>query len=205
MGSLAALGANSGTIGLGLNQSIKAGRALKDLANTPSPNYTIDPLFKQGYEGAINNARQLAGTSKAAAGYGFNSAQKAQFNSNLAQQNNTAFQNAVARSGGNLSKAINAAINSQNIGGQNQFAVNDANLQNQKQMYADRNGTSLGELQMRYGNATQTQKNLASQKEIMDRLRLEQALGAAKSQGNTNLANAGNSLGTLLPLVSKMA
>ena len=200
MGSLAALGANAGTIGMGLNQSRKAGKALKEV-----PNYSIDPLFKQGYEWAINNARQLAGTSKAAAGYGFNSAQRAQFNSNLAQQNNTAFQNAVARSGGNLSKAINAAINSQNISGQNQFAVNDANLQNQKQMYADKTGTSLGELQMRYGNATQTQKNLASQKEIMDRLRLEQAYGKAKSQGDTNLANAGNSLGSLLPLLSKMA
>ena len=205
MGSLAALGANAGTIGMGLNQSRKAGKALKELAKKEVPNYSIDPLFKQGYEGAINNARQLAGTSKAAAGYGFNSAQRAQFNSNLAQQNNTAFQNAVARSGGNLSKAINAAINSQNISGQNQFAVNDANLQNQKQMYADKTGTSLGELAMRYGNATQTQKNLASQKEIMDRLRLEQAYGLAKSQGNTNLANAGNSLGSLLPLLSKMA
>jgi hypothetical protein len=205
MGSLAALGANSGTIGLGLNQSIKAGKALKELAKKEVPNYSIDPLFKQGYEGAINNARQLAGTSKAAAGYGFNSAQRAQFNSNLAQQNNTAFRLAESRSGGNLSKAINAAINSQNISGQNQFAVNDANLQNQKQMYADKTGTSLGELQMRYGKDTQFQKDKATREDIARRMEMERAYGKAKSQGDTNLANAGNSLGSLLSLVSKMA
>lgn len=59
---------------------------------------------------------------------GFTPEEKAAFKQSLAASGNTAFRRAVDMGGGNLAAAIRAGINSQQLGAQNQFAGQDAQL-----------------------------------------------------------------------------
>lgn len=200
-----ALVSGLGTIGMGAYQSVKAGKALKELNKKGVPNYAISPEMQKGYETSIARANLAADAAKSRAKYGFNTAQKAQYEQNLARQNNTAYQNALSRSGGNLSKAINAAIGSQNISGQNQFAVSDATLQDRKINEADLSQRYASQMGVNAGSAYQSQRNLMSQQDILRRMELERALGLAKSQGMTNIASGVNSLGTGISAGMKLA
>jgi hypothetical protein len=57
---------------------------------------------------------------------GYTPQEEGAFKNNLATNQNTAYNNAINQSGGNLAQAINAGLQSQNIGALNQFAANDA-------------------------------------------------------------------------------
>lgn len=78
----------------------------------------------QEMKAARARARQMAET-------GFTPQEKAAFKQSLAASGNTSFRRAVDMGGGNLSAAIRAGINSQQLGAQNQFAAQDAQLRRQ--------------------------------------------------------------------------
>lgn len=139
-------------------RAYKAHKALKELQKQELPNYSVIPEMNRAY----NRAEGMAGR-------GFTGAEEAAFKSNLAQEGNTAYRNALDQSGGGMSQAILGGINSRNIGALNQFAGQDAQLHRQNIQYADQ-----------LAGQNQAQQNLATGQEINYRMAQEQAYGKAQ-------------------------
>jgi hypothetical protein len=152
----------------GVIQASQAGKQLNNLAKTPIDEYSISPELQHSYSRAEAMANQ-----------GFAPEEKAAFQSGVARQQAGAFQNAVDQSGGNLSSAIGAALKSQNIGVQSDFAAQGSRLRSQHMQYADE-----------LAGRIQSQKNLMTEAKRQRRTMLEQAYGAAKKQGIENITGA---------------
>lgn len=160
----------AGTLGLGALQTIQGYRGLNKLQKEAMPTYGVSSQLNQAYQ----KAQQMANR-------GYTPEQEAAFKRNLAIIQNTAYRNAISQSGGNLAQAVNAGLQSQNIGALNQFAADDAAKRQQNIQYAD-------SFAPRFQNIQDENTRNALNYRIMR----EQALGNAISQGQTNLATGLN-------------
>lgn len=160
----------AGTLGLGAYQLYQSNKALKQLGKEAMPSYSANPALTSAYQRAQQMSQR-----------GYTPEQEAAFKGNLATNQNTSYRNAVSQSGGNLAQAINAGLQSQNIGALNQFAADDASKRQQNIQYAD-------SFAPRFQNIQDENTRNALQYRIMR----EQALGAAKAQAQSNLAQGAN-------------
>ncbi len=156
---------------LGGIEAYYAYKGLQNLEGQPMPGYTMSPEFQDYYN-----------QSKQRSSYGFDPSEKAAFNQNVAQQQNTGFQQGVQQSGGNLAQALSAGFGAQNLQSQNQFAGQNAQLH--RQNFQDF-GQAAGQMQ--------SQENLINQDKIRRRIQLEQAYGGALQTGLGNISNGLNS------------
>lgn len=132
----------------------------------------MQPRFRTGQE------LRLEGES--AIREGFTPEQQVNFRQGLVRQNNQARRIATDRNP-NLSGAVNAAINYQNLGALNEFAAQDAALREQKiQQYIGLIGG---------------QSNLQTQADIQSKREQETAYGNAKRQANADIYNSLMQLG----------
>ena len=166
-------------VGLGLYETIKSAKALKNLQGQAQPQYSMSPEYQQYYNTTAQNANQ-----------GFTGAETAAFKQNVAQQQNTGFQQGVSMSGGNLAQALASGFKAQNIGAMNQFAGQDAQLHRQN---IEAWGGAAGQMQQ--------QQNLINQQKIQHRMQLESAYGGALKSGLGNITNGlmgGLGLGSMM-------
>ncbi len=159
-----------GTLALGAFQTYMANRGLRNLQKEAMPSYSPTSQLIA----ANNRAQQMSQR-------GFTPEQEANFKTNLATTQNTAYNNAVSQSGGNLAQAINAGLKSQNINALNEFAAADASKRQQNIQYADS-----------FANRFQNIKDDNTRNALQYRLMREQALGAGMTQGTQNLATGAN-------------
>ncbi len=162
-----AIGAVVGA-GLGAYQTYQGQKGLKELAKQQMPQYTISPEQQQYYDVVKNRAQ-----------YGFDPNEIAAFKQNVAQQQNTGFQQGVQMAGGNLAQAISNGLGAQKLNSFNQFAAQDSQ---QKRENIGLWGQSVG--------AMQGQNNLINEQRIQHRYRQEQAYGGALQAGLSNIASS---------------
>jgi hypothetical protein len=112
---------------------------------------------------------------------GFTSAEQGAFDARMAQQGNQRYRLAATQGGGNLASAINAGIQYGNIGAQQQFAAQDAQLQRQNIKYADS-----------FSQYAQNLANMNTSYMQQRRAQQEQAAGGAAQTGLNNIAAAGS-------------
>lgn len=143
---------------------------LNQLNKTPVPNYGITPELQNSY-----------GRAETRAGYGYSPEQRADYMGNVAGRNAQVYNNAIKLSGGNLSGALARGIQSSSLRDYSTFAANDAALQQNNIRYADQIG----------GQMT-NQRNMATNQNIQNRIRQEQAWGGALQSGLNNIAGAAN-------------
>lgn len=159
-----------GTLALGGFQTLLGYRGLNRLSKEAMPGYSASPQLT-----AASNRAQEASQR------GYTPEQEAEFKNNLAINQNTAYKNAIAQSGGNLAQAINAGLQSQNINALNQFAADDSAKRQQNIQYADS-----------FAPRFQNIQDENTRNALNYRMMREQALGNAVSQGQTNLATGLN-------------
>ncbi len=133
------------------------------------------PMYQETPEMMASRAR----ANQMAQG-GFTTAEQNAFDSRMAQQGNQRYRLGVTQGGGNLSSAINAGINYGNIGAQQQFAAQDAQLQRQNIKYADS-----------FSQYVQNLANMNTSYMQQRRAQQEQAAGGAAQTGLNNIAGAG--------------
>lgn len=173
-GDSSALGAlNIVGAGIGAYEFFNAQKHLKQLNATPYPTYSVSPELSGAYSRAQGMSNQ-----------GYTAGEKAGYQNNINQQGATAYQRAIGSGGGNLSNVISAGINSSQVGAENQFSINDAELRRKNMAYADSLAKDI-----------QSQKNLASQAAIKQREEQEQAWGGASTAGLQSFANSFNATG----------
>ena len=162
---------SAGTLGLGALQAVPSLINLIKLSGEERPNYQIAPEQQNAYNLAEQRSK-----------FGFMPQQIGAFNQNLAQTQNTDYYNARNMAGGGLAQALLGRLSGQRLGALNQFAAQDAQMQNQ-------NVNAL------YGQAgrMQSQRNMATQQDINYRMAKEQAAGRGLSSGLTNIASGINS------------
>jgi len=162
---------SAGTLGLGALQAVPSLINLIKLSGEERPNYQIAPEQQNAYNLAEQRSK-----------FGFMPQQIGDFNQNLAQTQNTDYYNARNMAGGGLAQALLGRLSGQRLGALNQFAAQDAQMQNQ-------NVNAL------YGQAgrMQSQRNMATQQDINYRMAKEQAAGRGLSSGLTNIASGINS------------
>ncbi len=153
--------------GLGIYEAYQGSKALKNLQGQPMPEYSMSPEYTDYF----NQTKQRSG-------FGFDPSEKAAFNQNVAQQQNTGFQQGIQQSGGNLAQALSAGFGAQNLQAQNQFAGQNAQLH--RQNLADY-GQAAGQMQ--------NQENLINQQKIQRRTQLEQQYGGALQAGLHNITS----------------
>lgn len=148
----------------GIIENARARRALRELAKTPRPEYTIGPETAASYATAQNRAQ-----------YGFSPEQRNQFEQNLQRQNLAALRQA-GRYG--ATSAALSGLNALNAQAMNTYAAQDASQQAQNVRYAAGRG-----------DAMQQQRNMILTNQIRHRDMLEQALGQAARDARYNISN----------------
>jgi len=160
----------------------QAMNALKDLAKTPYAKYGVNPLVQRYTQMGLRDIQNPQG---------FSGAETAGFQQGLAQSQAGARQNALSIGGGSVARAVNAGLNSANLGAMNQFAGQNASLARQNR--------NLGfSRYMQGAGVAQNIDNMNTQNEINRRVMMEQAYGAAARQNrdiyNQSLEGMGNDL-----------
>lgn len=162
---IASVGLGAIQTGVGAYQAIQANKKLKELESQPLASLAVSPELQQAYQRSLKMAEM-----------GFTPEQSAAYHSNVGTQQNTAYRNATDRSGGNLSQAINAGLQSQNIMAENQFASEDADKRMRNIQYADNLARQI-----------QDQRNIESQANRQYRMNQEQQYGLAQKTGIENV------------------
>lgn len=156
---------NPFTLGLG---ALQTGLSLYGLSKIGKQNdYTISPEIGNAYNRAESMARE-----------GFTGEEEAGFKQNLARSNRLRLQRGLDAGGSGLAGAVNAGINSTNIGALNEFASSDAALKRKNIQYADT-----------LAQAIQHQRNLQTQNLNREREMKQQAYGGALKSGLENIVN----------------
>ena len=187
-GNIAPMVAAGTQLGFGLYQAIAANKALKKLGKEPYAMYNeqVQPELQQAYGAAQGRAADASLRSR----YGLSQAQQAMYNQNVARDINTRMQRAQDIGGGNVGQVVGNIMNANKIQAAQQQAVLDAQMQMQKQQYADRAAQYAEGLAQRIAaaRASQQNQNTAFQQQL--RLQKERAYGLAKQQGMQNIMNA---------------
>lgn len=188
MGGYAPLVAAGAQLGYGLYQTIAANKALKKLGKEPYAMYNeqVQPELQASYGAAQGRAADAALRSR----YGLSQAQQAMYNQNVARDINTRMQRAQDIGGGNVGATVGTIMNANKIQAAQQQAALDAQLQMQKQQYADRAAQYAEGLAQRIAAARQGQQNQNTAFQQQLRLQKERAYGLAKQQGMQNIFNA---------------
>ena len=152
-------------VGTNIAKNVKSKKAAKELAKQPTQEFSVSPEQRYAYDLAKQNSQ-----------FGYTEGQKADFKQGVAQQQNTAFQQGVQMSGGNLAQALRAGLAGQNLQAQNQFAANDAAIQQQK----------IGQLYQQTAGLTD-QYNMIQQNRINRQNMLAQAYGQARQDTSANI------------------
>ena len=160
---------------IGAYEFFHAQKQLDALNSTPYPTYAESPELSRAYSQAESNANT-----------GFLPGEKNAYQNSINQQGATAYQRAVGAGGGDLSNVVSAGINSQQIAGEGQMSIADANIRRQNEQYA---GQLAGEVQQ--------QQNLASTAAIKLREQQLQALNASQTAGLQSFMNSFNVSGLL--------
>lgn len=163
----------AGTLGLGLVDSAVGLYGLSQMGD--SPNYSVSGELKNSY----NRAESMADT-------GLTPEEMAASQGRVTRSNNTAYQNGVDMSGGNLAGALKSAVNAQNLNAANDLSAMDAQMRRQNMQYADNLGLQV-----------QQQKNMATQNDIDQYNKKQQAYGQAGQSGLKGIANYINLLGVM--------
>lgn len=177
---------NPATAILGAYQLYSASEAIDELNKQKLPTLTD----YQKYDPA--ELQKSYARAELMAERGFTGAEESVFKANLASSSAGQFRRATDIAGGSLSGSLQAAINAGDTAAINRFAAEDAALRRRNIQYAD---TIAGRLQA--GRQAQTNLMTQGQREyermlFNRRLLTEQALGAAKIAGQTNIANSLN-------------
>ena len=187
-GNIAPMVAAGTQLGFGLYQAIAANKALKKLGKEPYAMYNeqVQPELQQAYGAAQGRAADASLRSR----YGLSQAQQAMYNQNVARDINTRMQRAQDIGGGNVGQVVGNIMNANKIQAAQQQAALDAQMQIQKQQYADRAAQYAEGLAQRISaaRASQQNQNTAFQQQL--RLQKERAYGLAKQQGMQNMMNA---------------
>lgn len=131
--------------------------------------YDITPEQQASYNRAQQEAK-----------YGFAPEQEAQFQQNVASQQNLSYQRAMRGAGGNQwAGAVLAGVQAPQYGAFAQHAAQGSQLQQQKERYADQLGEQI---------TAQRNRNTALMNQRYQML--QQAYGGAIKQGRENLMNA---------------
>lgn len=188
MGGYAPLVVAGAQLGYGLYQTIAANKALKKLGKEPYAMYNeqVQPELQASYGAAQGRAADAALRSR----YGLSQAQQAMYNQNVARDINTRMQRAQDIGGGNIGATVGTIMNANKIQAAQQQAALDAQLQMQKQQYADRAAQYAEGLAQRIAAARQGQQNQNTAFQQQLRLQKERAYGLAKQQGMQNIFNA---------------
>ncbi len=165
-GSIDKYAGGGANVTMGAIEAYAGYQGLKNLNKNPFPLYSISPELQNSY----NRAQGLADQ-------GFTGAETANFEQNVAEQENTGYRQGVQMSGGNLAGAISAGLGAQRLNSFNQFAGQDASLHRQNIHYADTLSSAL-----------QSQKNLIQSAAIQRRNQLEGAYGKLMGTGLTNVS-----------------
>jgi hypothetical protein len=149
-------------------------------------NEQVQPELQQAYGAAQGRAADASLRSR----YGLSQAQQAMYNQNVARDINTRMQRAQDIGGGNVGQVVGNIMNANKIQAAQQQAALDAQMQMQKQQYADRAAQYAEGLAQRISaaRASQQNQNTAFQQQL--RLQKERAYGLAKQQGMQNIMNA---------------
>lgn len=184
----AVAGATAPAMGFGLYQTLAANKALKKLGKEPYAMYNeqVQPELQASYGAAQGRAADAALRSR----YGLSQAQQAMYNQNVARDINTRMQRAQDIGGGNVGATVGTIMNANKIQAAQQQAALDAQLQMQKQQYADRAAQYAEGLAQRIAMARQGQQNQNTAFQQQLRLQKERAYGLAKQQGMQNMMNA---------------
>lgn len=146
----------------------QANKALNQLDKQAVPEYSQGPELTQAYQQAQAMSKR-----------GYSAEETAAFQQQLGRSQTGQARSALDMTGGSMGGAINSVLQANQTGAINQFAAQDAGLKRQNIAYA-------GGL----AQAVQAQQNLQQQQKIQRRTMLEEAYGAAKSQGMANVADA---------------
>lgn len=160
---------------VGFSQMSKANKALAELSKQKYPEFTTSPEMLNAYNRA-----------EAMSKYGYSPEERAQFDQQLARNEQSQRQSAIDMSGGNLSSAVGSVLQANQTDAINKFAAGGAELKRSNIRYAD----SLAE-------QLQRQKNLQTQNTIARRQMLEQAYGQAKSSALGNITGAFSSVAAI--------
>jgi hypothetical protein len=184
-GNLAGMASAVPNLIYGAQQTKESKKALEKLQKTPMARYSLAEQQQ-----ALGNAQNMENAAKARARFGFTPAEQANYQQSLARAQNTDFARAQQMGGANIAQAISASQNQQRINGLLDYASRNAGLQRQNQAQADQAGRYTNQMLGQLAS----QKNAQTNVDIQNRIRQEEALGRALSQGRTNVTNATGSL-----------
>jgi len=154
---------------------------LSELQKQPIPQYMVSPELRAMYSQASSESMNPQG---------FSGAETAGFNQRLGNIQNTQYNNAVNRSGGQMGRFIGGVLNTQATNASNQFAAQGEQFRRaNRQSALGRQGSAISQIQ-NVGNM-----NTAAQ--LQRRMMIEQALGRSISMQNQNIDNAWGGLGDL--------
>jgi hypothetical protein len=159
----------------GAFQANRARKGLKALRNQPMPQFGITPEQTTSY----NRAERLANT-------GFTGSERAAIGQNIAGASNLAYRRAMDIGGGSGARSIQGALNASGLNAYNRMGADDAALRRRNMQYADTVGRGIT-----------NQRNMETQRAFNYRMELERSLGAAKTQGIENIANAFGGVGAV--------
>lgn len=127
--------------------------------------FEISPEMQRSYSDALREAE-----------FGYSSAEKSAFQQRIAQNRDTILNRGQMVGGRGIAQALNAAVLSNQIGAELDFASSDAALRRSKRQYADQRGDVIS-----------NQRNRIDADRLSYREAVERALGGASSQGRTNI------------------
>jgi hypothetical protein len=163
-------GANLVGLGIGVFQSILGAKGLNDLKKQPDPNYSVSPELQKAYSQSEQDSH-----------IGMTGAEKAAYQQNLNQGAASNLYSGVGMAGGNLGNALQAGINSQELGSYAKMAAYDADIHRKNIMqYQEMAG------------AMQQQKNLIDQQKIIRRHQIESAYANTLTSGLQNIGKSAN-------------
>lgn len=147
----------------GAIQSVGARRRRRELGERKG--FSISPEMERSYQDALREAE-----------FGFSPEETSAFQQRMAQNRQSILNRGQMVGGGGVAQALNAAVLGGQIGAELDFASRDANLRRVKRQYADQRGDVIS-----------TQRNRIDADRLAYRDAVERALGAAGSQGRTNI------------------
>lgn len=154
---------------------------LDELQKQPIPQYMVSPELRAMYSQASNEAMNPQG---------FSGAETLGFNQRLGSIQNTQYNNAVNRAGGQMGRFIGGVLNSQATGASNQFAAQGEQIRRMNRQSA---------LGRQAGATSQIQNigNMNTAAQLQRRLMIEQALGRSIATQKQNIDRAWGGLGEL--------
>jgi len=154
---------------------------LDELSKTPIPQYMVSPELRAMYSQASSESMNPQG---------FSGAETAGFNQRLGNIQNTQYNNAVNRSGGQMGRFIGGVLNTQATNASNQFAA-------QGEQFRRMNRQSALGRQASASSQIQNVGNMNTAAQLQRRMMIEQALGRSIAMQKQNIDNAWGGMGDL--------